>query len=96
MIPALPKTSELLTVAKRVVWFKKPEDTLEHPEHFLAYLMTYGFYEEVEIVQRYVTLKDFSEALKHAPPGIFDPRSWNYWNLICHRLPIPPMPKREL
>ena len=38
----LPGTPELLRVARRVVWFKPPEDTLAHPIHFLAQVMTYG------------------------------------------------------
>jgi hypothetical protein len=28
------------------------------------------------------------------PAGIFDPRSWAYWNLVCSRRPEPPMPVR--
>lgn len=92
----LPKTDELLNVAKRVVWFKEPEETLENPYHFLAYLMTYGFYEDVKVVRKYLSSKDFGEALEHAPPGVFDSRSWVYWNLMCKRHPAPPMPKRML
>ncbi len=90
----LPKTPALLKVARRVVWFKKPEDTLENPNHFLAYLMTYGTQEDIKIVRQFLTLKDFSEALKQAPPGIFDPRSWTYWHLVCHQDPPPSLPKR--
>jgi len=96
MTLVLPKTPELLQIAKRVVWFKDPENTLENPIHFLAYLMTYGFLEDVKIVRRYLTLKDFGEALDHAPPGVFDSRSWAYWNLICHRDPTRPLPRRTL
>jgi hypothetical protein len=96
MTVKLPKTEELLRVARRVVWFKEPEDTLENPYHFLAYLMTYGFYEDVAVVKKYLSMEDFKEALEHAPPGVFDPRSWAYWNLVCHRSPETPMPKRIL
>lgn len=95
-LKALPKNPELLQVARRVVWFKKPEDTLNNPIHFLAYLMTYGFYEDIQIVRNYLTLEDFAVALEHAPPGVFDPRSWAYWHLICHRHPLPPLPERKL
>jgi hypothetical protein len=45
---------------------------------------------------RYVSLDDFREALEHAPPGIFDERSWNYWHLMTGRHPPPPMPKRVI
>jgi hypothetical protein len=40
---------------------------------------------------------DFREALDKAPPGIIDPRSWAYWNLvIAGRYPPPPMPVRVI
>lgn len=35
-------------------------------------------------------------ALDHAPPGILDPRSWAYWNVLADRYPPPPMPRRVL
>lgn len=91
----LPKTPELLKIARRVVWFKEPENTLENPYHFMAYLMTYGFYEEIKVVKQYLKPEQFLEALDHAPPGIFDPRSWTYWNLVFHRDPAPPIPERN-
>ena len=34
------------------------------------------------------------EALDRAPPGIFDPRSWAYWNLKLGRYPAPALPRR--
>jgi hypothetical protein len=37
---------------------------------------------------------DFREALDHAPPGVFDARSWAYWNLKYGRAPVPPLPVR--
>lgn len=30
---------------------------------------------------------DYREVVEHAPPGVFDSRSWGYWNLICGRRP---------
>lgn len=92
----LPMEPELLEIASRVVWFKSPQDTLSNPIHFLAYLMTYGIYEDVKIVNKYLTMQDFSEALDNIPPGIMDPRSWAYWHVMCDKMPIPPMPKRFL
>ena len=91
----LPITQELLIVASHVVWFKSPEDTLSNTIHFLAYLMTYGVHEDLKIVNKYLTIKDFVEALENAPPGVMDPRSWAYWNVVCDRIPIPPIPKRS-
>jgi len=90
----LPKSDDVLNVARNVIWFEPPECALAKPIRFLAYLMTYGTADEVATVMRYVSVEDFREALEHAPPGIFDKRSWNYWHLMMDRYPPPPMPTR--
>jgi hypothetical protein len=92
----LPVTPETLNVARRVVWFKTPEDALADPVHFLAHVMTFGTVEDLKALQGIVGIDEFCEVLEHAPPGIFDVRSWAYWNLKCGRQPIPPLPIRNL
>jgi len=91
----LPETPELLAVAERVVWFKPPAEALADPAHFLAHVMTYGTAEDLRALKGVVGLNEFGEALDHAPPGVFDPRSWAYWNLKCGRTPAPPLPVRQ-
>ncbi len=86
---ALPLTRDLLDVAPRVIWFEPPEQALSNPIRFLAYLMTYGTLDEIAVVQCYLDLDDFREALEHAPPGIIDERSWVYWNTKVGALPGP-------
>lgn len=92
----LPLNPDLLKVAPNVIWFESPERALADPVRFLSYLMTYGTAEEVVVVMRYVGLEGFREALEHAPPGIFDERSWNYWHLMTGRHPPPTMPTRVI
>jgi hypothetical protein len=91
----LPATSKLLAVAERVVWFKAPSEALADPVHFLAHVMTYGTVEDLRALQGLVGRLEFTETLEHAPPGIFDPRSWAYWNLKCGRVPASPLPVRR-
>lgn len=91
----LPKTSELLAVAARVVWFKSPPEALAQPVHFLAHVMTYGTPEDLRVLQGIVEVNEFREVLDNAPPGVFDARSWAYWNLKCGRNPVPPLPRRD-
>ena len=91
----LPQTPALLDVAERVVWFKDPADALADPVHFLAHVMTYGTVEDLCAVRSVVGEKEFLEALDHAPAGIFDPRSWAYWNLKHGRFPAPDLPTRQ-
>ena len=44
-------------------------------------------------IRQYLSDDDLREALEHAPAGIFDPRSWAYWNLklrtLSQRRPMP-------
>ncbi len=92
---SLPETPELLAVAKRVVWFKPPSEALADAVHFLAHVMTFGTVEDLRALQGIVGLEEFREALDNAPPGVFDARSWAYWNLKCGRSPAPPVPVRK-
>ena len=91
----LPATSELLSVAERVVWFKAPSEALADPVHFLAHVMTYGTAEDLRALEGLVGHREFRETLEHAPPGIFDPRSWAYWNLKYGHVPALPLPVRH-
>lgn len=88
--------ADLLDVARRVVWFKRPEDTLADPIFFLAHLMRYGRSEDILIARRYFDDAEFRSVLDQAPPGIFDARSWAYWNVVYGRIPVPPLPRRRL
>ena len=88
-------SEDLQGVAKRVVWFKQPEDTLNATKLFLAHVMTYGTLEDIVTAMKYYSDADFDLVLKDPPAGIFDLRSWNYWNLRYHHEPVPPLPRRE-
>jgi hypothetical protein len=91
----LPHTPELLAVAERVVWFKPPPEALADPVHFLAHVMTYGTVEDLRALDGVAGPDDFRETLDKAPPGVFDARSWAYWNLKYGRAPAPPLPVRR-
>jgi hypothetical protein len=88
-------SEDLRRVAKRVVWFKQPEETLSETRLFLAHVMTYGTLEDIVTAMKYYSEADFDLVLKDPPAGIFDLRSWNYWNLRYRHEPVPPLPRRE-
>jgi hypothetical protein len=90
----LPHSPEVLAVARRVIWFKEPAAALDDPVHFLAHVMTLGTLEDLAALRDVVGKDQFCEVLDHAPPGVFDARSWAYWHLVCGRYPPPPLPKR--
>jgi len=87
---------DLARAAKRMVWFEKPEEALQMPDLFLAHVMTYGTVQDVVTAEKYFTRDDFRHALEHAPPGVFDARSWAYWNTMFDRVPVPELPKRHI
>lgn len=90
----LPLTPDIEAVARRVIWFEEPKLAIDDPARFLAYAMTYGDHADMRIVGECLSEDDLREALNAAPPGIFDSRSWAYWNLKLGRYPTPPMPER--
>jgi hypothetical protein len=91
----LPATPALLHVARRVVWFKEPEEALADSVHFLAHVMTYGTVEDLKALEGIAGEEEFREVLENAPAGVFDAKSWAYWNLKCGRIPVPPLPARQ-
>ena len=92
-LPAIP---ELLAVARRLCWWKKPEETLAAPLTFIARLMTLGSWDEVRVVRCQVGDLPFRRVLEHPPAGIFDARSWHYWHHALGFADVPPLPRRRI
>ena len=89
-------TADLLRVARRVVWFKPPQETLRDGVLFLNHVMTWGTIDDIRVTRSHYTESDFREALRCAHPGIFDARSWTYWHLVLNMGRIPRLPVRKL
>jgi len=89
-------TDDLLRVARRVVWFKPPEEAVRDRTLFLAHVMTYGTVEDITVVRRHYSEADLRGVLEQAPAGVFDARSWAYWNTMLGRIPVPDLPRRRL
>jgi hypothetical protein len=92
----IPLTPETEAIARRIVWFEPPSQSLADPIRFMAYAMATATHEDMNVIRRYLSEEDFREALDNAPPGIIDPRSWAYWHSKLGRYPAPPMPQRNL
>ena len=92
----LPLTPEIEAVALRVIWFEEPPQAIADPIRFLAYAMTYGDDADMRVIRQHLSDDELREAIENAPAGIFDPRSWAYWNLKLGRYPTPPMPERTI
>lgn len=94
MTGTLPNSAELIAIAKKVVWYDSPENTLADLPTFLAHVMVYGSPGDVKVVEQYVPTEEFRRALENAPPGVFTADSWSRW----HRrfgMSVPPLPRRR-
>lgn len=91
-----PFPRELSQVARRVVWFQSPEETLRDPVLFLNHVMTYGTVADLREVRAHFRDEDLREALRRAHPGIFSARSWSYWHLMLDMGAPPPLPVRRI
>ncbi len=89
-------TEDLENLARKYCWWMTPEAALARREMFLCQMMQLGTWEDVIGVRKLLGEQALKEALRAAPPGILDPRSWNYWNLLFGNVPVPPMPVRRL
>lgn len=89
-----PHTPDFICAARRIVWFKEPEEALSNPVQLMAYAMRHSTDEDMALLLSHIGLEGLREAIDNAPPGIIDPRSWSYWNVKVGRFPAPPMPVR--
>lgn len=90
----LAPPSTLEDVAQRLCWWKGPEEALRDTKRFLAQVMTLGTIEDLRVVRQRFTDDDFRTVLAHAPPGVFDARSWAYWHHFLGLGEAPGLPRR--
>lgn len=81
-------------VARRLFWWKTPAEALGDSNRFLAQVMTLGTIEDLRVVRQCFTDDDFRTVLAHAPPGVFDARSWAYWHQFLDLGEAPALPRR--
>jgi hypothetical protein len=90
-------SSDLLgELARRYVWWQSAAATLARPDLLLCQLMQLGTAEDVRAARSLVGDDAFRDALRSAPPGILDAKSWNFWHLVLLHQPPPPLPSRPL
>lgn len=83
-------------LARRYVWWQPADVTLARRSHFLCQVMQLGTNEDLEALRELFGDDAFRQALREAPPGILDARSWGFWHLFFFRRPPPPLPERPL
>jgi len=88
-----PFPPELIRVARKVVWYDRPEDTLADLPTFLAHVMVYGSPADVALVEGFVPAEEFRRVLENAPAGLFTIDRWQSWH-ERFGMPVPPLPRR--
>ena len=94
MILEPPYPAELTRVARKVVWYDRPEETLADLPTFLAHVMVYGSPADVAVVERFVPAEEFRSVLENAPAGLFTTDLWRRWH-ERFGMPVPPLPRRR-
>jgi hypothetical protein len=89
-------TPSLKRIAKKLVWWEPPGKALADPSRLACQVMVLGTWDDALQARNALGDDLFRRALQHAPPGVFDARSWNYWHLMFGMTPVPPLPKRRL
>jgi hypothetical protein len=91
------KSLERLTViARRVCWWQSADATLDNTPFFVCRVMVFGTWTDICFVLDHHGKSVFRKALRSAPPGLFDNRSWHYWHHRLQLLPVPPPPQRAI
>ena len=88
----------LLHLAGRYVWWEAPDAALHRPRRVIAQVMELGTWEDVHGLLQVIGEGPFRDALLHAEPGWFEPRSWHYWwhrlGLVQEGAAVPAQPVR--
>ena len=90
---------ELAASIRAVIWFESPEVAIAHPSRLLCYAMQYTSEPSFSVLRRHFGDEAFRDALRSAPPGIIDRKSWGYWHDYFRPYgdqPTPSPPKRHL
>ncbi len=92
----LPDTKEFRALAARVIWFEPPDMAICDVPRFMAYAFRYATHDDMQLLRTVLDDDDLRSALANAPPGIIDPRSWNYWHAVLGIFPAPPQRGRNV
>ena len=88
----------LQRMARRYVWWKRPDDAVSDPLRVVAQVMNLGDWDDVRTLQRRLGDDTLRAALQHAEAGQFNARSWSWWHYrlgLATLGQVPPLPARR-
>jgi len=90
--------SLLAALARKYVWWKRPDEALKLPQRVMAQVMDLGTWDDVLRLAAQVGDDRLRDVLAHAEAGQFSPRSWAYWHYRLGHVEtdsVPSMPTRK-
>jgi hypothetical protein len=91
-----PSPDRIRGIARRLVWWQSPQETLGRRLDFVGRTMATGSLQDARDVERFFGRRALLEAVAKASPGIFDRRAWNYWLLVLGLDRAIPLPVRHV
>lgn len=94
-----PLDANLSRAIRAVIWFEPPEEAIRHTSRLLCYAMQYTSEPSFGVLRKHFGDEAFREALRKAPPGILDQKSWGFFHVYFRPYgtePTPPLPVRRL
>jgi hypothetical protein len=89
---------EVRALASRYIWWQSPDEALAFPRRLIAQVMDIGGFEDFLVLEKNFGVEAMREAVLHAEPGWFRPRSWHFWHYRLDLTPPgaepPPLPVR--
>ena len=90
-----PSLDRIRGIARRLVWWQSPQQTLGRRLDFVGRTMATGSLEDARDIERFFGRRALLEAVAKASPGVFDRRAWNYWLLVLGLDRAIPLPVRH-
>jgi len=88
--------TDLDQLARRYVWWQPSSTTLARRDYLLCQIMQLATAEDVEMARRVYGDAAFRDALRAAPAGVLDARSWTFWHRFWFDRDPPALPSRPL
>lgn len=91
-------TDVLRDFAAKYIWWKTPDEALNHPKRVVAQVMELGTFEDMQKLLQLSDRNYLIEVLSHSEAGWFTPRSWHFWHFklgLAEPGAVPPLPVRR-
>lgn len=86
-------------LARKYLWWMKPQQVVKNPDRLIAQVMNLGTFEDARLVEATLGKDRLRRVVRDAAPGQFDEKSWAYWHYrldLAEPDRVPPLPRRRI